>query len=156
MADKLTAAWELRDSENADGETNNIDGRTADDGLDNRKRPALAQPVQVTQEGTGDAHDNIGQDGTGFGEEGAVAAEDTATILRRSSRRAIPSETSIAATTTKTAAEKMIRHQCRHSNSKIRRQEAWGKERRVSRRHRYRRGGRQVRQRLRRGLVVYR
>ena len=104
MADELTAAWKLRDGENADGGTN--DGRTADDGMDNRKRPALAQPVQVTQEGTGDAHDNIGQDGTGFGEGGEVAAEDTATILRRSSRRAIPSEKAIAATTSKTAAGK--------------------------------------------------
>ena len=155
MADELTAVWELCDSKNADGGTNDIDGRTADDGMDNRERPALAQPVQVTQEGTGDALDNIGQDGTGFGEGGEVAADDTATILRRSSRRAIPSEKAIAATTTKTAAGKMIRHQCRYINSKIRRQEAWGKERQVLRRHRYRLGERQVRQRLRRGLVVH-
>lgn len=100
MADELTALWELRDSKNADGV--GIDGRTADDGMDNRKRPALAQPVQVTQEGTSNAHDNIGQDGVGFGEGGAAAVEDTATILRRSARRVIPSEKAAAATITKT------------------------------------------------------
>ena len=70
MADELTAAWELRDSKNAAGGTNDIDGRTADDGVDNRKRPALAQPVPVTQEGTSNAHDNIGHVGVGFGKGG--------------------------------------------------------------------------------------
>ena len=103
MADELTTAWELRDSKNADGGTNGIDGRTADDGTDNRKRPSLAQPASVTQEGTSDAHNTIGQNGVVFGEGGTAAVEDTATVPRRSSRSSIPSEKATA-TTAKTAA----------------------------------------------------